>query len=187
MKITGFILIFMLLGSAIAMGQSNQNREIYPDQAEHVEHNDAVISFSGDFVSAFLPSIQFFASGELGADNNNSAQINIIGSSNVSSISQFGVGHMALMNILGNFNNVSLDQRGNSNSSLINIEGDNNFVDYEQRGRNNFLGLDLQGSNFEQSYRQTGNNHSIQMNGNGLPITVHQDGGAGMSVIITNN
>ncbi|MCH8556729.1 MAG: hypothetical protein LAT84_02850 [Balneolia bacterium] len=186
MKTISLFLVLILLGTTLAVAQSTPNREIYPDQAEHVEHNQAVIGFSGDFVTGFRTSLLPLPTGEGTSVTNNAAQINISGASNSANISQFGFENRALISINGANNEASLTQDGNENLSVIDINGSNNFIDYTQQGNNNYLGLFLRGSNFNQTYMQQGDNHSVQMIGIGLPITVEQTGGAGMSVIITN-
>jgi hypothetical protein len=182
---TLIIALSMLIASDL-FAQSDLNREVFPNQAQHVQHNSAVMQFSGDFMLAF-PSIDRFLPNLPSSVSNNIGSVNVLGSDNITELTQTGMSNTAGINILGNQNSIELDQDGNNNLSLINVWGSRNSIDYAQIGNNNYLGLNFIGSDHSHQYIQQGNNHAVQFNGISLPITVEQTGSAGMTVIITNN
>lgn len=186
MKKLNFTILLVLLSVSVVTAQTAElNNEVYPKQA-NAEHNEAVVSFSQDFVSMFEADIErFFELDKTTLDGNN-ATINQFGTGNNSIIDQFGFGNLALINILGNNNNTSLTQDGNHNRTIMNIEGDQNHIDYLQQGENNRIGLNFVGSGLHQSYEQVGNDQNIQFSGNGIDIEVFQIGN-GAAVEIVNN
>lgn len=179
-------LLFVAFGSVWVFAQDSElNAEVYPQQVT-IEHNQAVVSFSQDFVSMFEADIDRFFELDKTTFDGNDATINQYGNDNHSLIEQFGFGNLALINILGNHNNTSLTQDGNHNRTIMNIEGDNNVVDYLQDGNNNRIGLNFIGDGLNQSYEQVGNDQSIQFSGIGIDIEVFQIGN-GAAVEIINN
>lgn len=186
MKTILILIIYFLIGVCSISAQNPS--EVFIQQA-NVEHNEAVIQFTGDFTTAF--------SGVMGLDSfdeydnsKNIAIINQFGDNNISSLIQNGVGNQARFNIFGSRNTTGLEQSGSGNQFILNLEGNDNLIEGSQDGNENQVRLDLTGSGFpNQSFSQNGTNLSLQFYDNGtgvgVPLQIEQTGN-GASVIIEN-
>ena len=188
----GLLLLLIFAGSTTtsnARGSQNPS-EVFIQQA-NVEHNEAVIQFTGDFTTAFTGVMSLDSFDEYDSEGN-VAVINQFGDSNTSTLTQTGIGNMARFNIFGNHNTTSLKQDGNSNRFILNLEGSDNVIEGVQSGNENQLRMDLIGdgmSTQNQSFLQTGNNLTLQLfdsgTGSSIPLQIEQTGN-GASVIIEN-
>ena len=158
-------------------------------QLANVEHNEAVIQFTGDFTTAFSGVMSLDSFDEFDTESN-VAIVNQFGDNNISTLTQTGIGNMARFNIFGNLNTTSLEQSGSGNQFILNLEGSNNLIGGVQSGDENQVRIDLTGNGFpNQSFVQNGTNLSLQFfdngTGVGVPLEIEQTGN-GASVIIEN-
>ncbi len=186
----GLLLFLIFAGfttSSNAQGSQNPS-EVFIQQV-NVEHNEAVIQFTGDFTTAFSGVMSLDSFDEYDSEGN-VAIINQFGDNNISTLTQNGIGNMARFNIFGNLNTTSLEQNGSGNQFILNLEGDNNRIGGVQSGSENQVRIDLTGSGFpNQTFTQNGTNLSLQFfdngTGVGVPLQIEQRGN-GASVIIEN-
>jgi len=188
MKLINTILLFICLSFYVVDAAAQNPSEVFIQQA-NVEHNQAVIQFTGDFTTAFNGEMGLNSFDEYDSDSN-VAIVNQFGDGNISTLIQNGIGNAARFNIFGNSNTTGLEQDGSGNQFILNLEGSNNFIEGVQSGNENQVRLDLTGSGFpNQSFTQNGTNLSLQFfdNGTGLgvPLQIEQTGN-GTSVIIEN-
>lgn len=183
---TSFTLIACFLTGFIALSAQNPS-EVFIQQAQ-IDHNDAVLQFTGDFTTAFSGQMALDSFEEFDTETN-VAIVNQFGDNNISTLIQNGIGNMARFNIFGNRNTTGLEQDGNSNRFILNLEGSDNQIDGLQSGNENQLRMDLIGSGLpNQTFTQIGNNLTIQLldNGSGgVPLQIEQRGN-GAEVIIEN-
>jgi hypothetical protein len=154
-----------------------------------VEHNEAVIQFTGDFTTAFSGVMGFDSFDDYDSDTN-VAIVNQFGDNNISTLTQNGIGNAARFNIFGNRNTTGLVQSGSDNQFILNLEGSDNLIEGLQTGTENQVRLDLTGSGFpNQTFTQNGSNLTLQFfdngTGVGVPLQIEQTGNGG-SVIIEN-
>jgi len=182
-----FILILLLAGTlAISTKAQKLDREIYPKQAS-IEHNDAVKSFSGDFVSFFSNSPILGNLQQMSMDANQVANIRTIGDENMAILSQMGVSNIGIINILGNENNASLEQRGNRLFSVLDIRGNSNSLDVLQDGMDLQNFLQITGSGLAFDVHQTNAGLQLMQSGMGsIPMSIQQTGRS-IPIIISNN
>jgi hypothetical protein len=183
MKNSAVIFILLLFFSVDLAAQTDRNREVFPSQVS-IDHNDAVRSFSQDFVTAFTTGSLQFDEGARTA--NHIAIINQFGTGNTALLEQYGLSNMASINMFGNFNFASLIQDGINNVSNIHLIGDHNRITGLQIGESNRLDILFEGSGFDRRFEQIGDNHSIEMTGEGIPLSITQTGN-GTNLIIENN
>src|SRR6056297_3723479 len=186
MKTFLIFIIYFLFGMYSLSAQNPS--EVFIQQA-NVEHNEAVIQFTGDFTTAFTDQMGLNSFDEYDSDTN-VAIVNQFGDNNISTLIQNGIGNMARINILGNLNSTGLEQDGSNNRFVLNLEGSNNLIEGVQSGTENQVRIDLTGSGFpNQTFTQTGTNLSLQFfdngTGVGIPLQIEQTG-SGASVIIEN-
>ncbi|WP_340104014.1 hypothetical protein [Rhodohalobacter sp. 8-1] len=182
--ITATLLLLSGLGNLSAQNPS----EVFIQQA-NVEHNEAVLQFTGDFTTAFSNQTGLESFDQYDSDTN-VAIVNQFGDNNISTLIQNGIGNMARFNIFGNSNTTGLEQDGSGNQFILNLEGSNNLIEGAQVGTENQVRIDLTGSGFpNQTFSQTGSNLSLQFfdngTGVGVPLQIEQTGNGG-SVIIEN-
>lgn len=157
-----------------------------------MEHNDAVLQFTGDFTTAFSGQMALDSFDEYDSDTN-VAIVNQFGDNNISTLIQNGIGNMARVNILGNRNTTGLEQDGSNNRFILNLEGNDNQIEGIQSGADNQLRMDLIGNGIttqkNQRFSQTGNDLTLQLfdsgTGGSIPLQIDQTGN-GASVIIEN-
>lgn len=184
-----FLTIMMGLIFHTLSAQGTQNpSEVFIQQA-NVEHNEAVIQFTGDFTTAFSDQMGLESFGQYDSDSN-VAIVNQLGDKNISTLTQNGIGNMARLNIFGNRNTTGLLQDGSGNLFILNLEGSDNLIEGSQRGIENQVRFDLTGNGFpNQTFIQNGSNLSLQFfddgTGVGVPLQIEQTGN-GASVIIEN-
>lgn len=189
MKHINAILLFICFNLyAVAVGAQNPS-EVFIQQA-NVEHNEAVLQFTGDFTTAFSGQMSLESFDEFDSESN-VAVVNQFGDNNISTLIQNGIGNMARINILGNRNITGLEQDGNSNRFILNLEGSDNQIEGLQFGNDNQLRMDLIGDGVtqNQSFLQEGSNLTLQLfdsgTGSSIPLQIEQRGN-GASVIIEN-
>ena len=185
-----FVFIFLIIYLQ-SLDLSAQNpSEVFIQQA-NVEHNEAVIQFTGDFATAFSGVMGLDSFDDYDSDTN-VAIVNQFGDSNISTLIQNGIGNAARFNIFGNRNTTGLIQNGSGNQFILNLEGSDNMIDGVQTGEDNQLRIDLIGNGVttqNQSFSQTGTGLTLQLfdsgNGSSIPLQIEQTGN-GASVIIEN-
>lgn len=182
-----YILTMLLVGLfAISTQAQKLDREIYPKQAS-IEHNEAVKSFSGDFVSLFTNSSILGNLQQMSMDANQIANIRTIGDENMAALSQMGVSNIGIINILGNDNNASLEQRGDRLFSILDIRGNRNSLDMLQDGMDLQNFLQITGSDMAFDVQQTNAGLQLMQTGFGsMPISI-QRSGRSIPIIISNN
>lgn len=113
MKLINAIFLFICISFYVVVADAQNPSEVFIEQA-NVEHNDAVLQFTGDFTTAFsgVMSLDYFDEYD---SEDNVAIINQFGDSNTSTLIQSGVGNMARFNIFGNRNTTGLEQDGSGN------------------------------------------------------------------------
>ena len=182
MKTLLTIVILIFLGTSASFSQS-VDREIFPEQVS-IEHNQAVKSFSGDFVTMSASTL---------SENNEPPEVSV----QTAIVNQFGMENMVLLNqsgelnyasitTEGNFNEVDWSQIGMRNWVSIKLDGSNYDVTGKQNGNYNELRLDYEGAGVEQSFLQDGNHLFLEFSGVPIPMTVTQNGD-GATVIIENH
>ena len=186
MKTFLIFIIYFLFGMYSLSAQNPS--EVFIQQA-NVEHNEAVIQFTGDFATAFSGVMGLDSFDEYDNDTN-VAIVNQFGDGNISTLIQNGIGNAARFNIFGNRNTTGLMQDGSDNQFILNLEGSDNLIEGIQTGTENQVRLDLTGSGFpSQTFTQNGTNLSLQFfdngTGVGIPLQIEQTG-SGASVIIEN-
>ncbi|MDZ7691748.1 MAG: curlin repeat-containing protein [Balneolaceae bacterium] len=176
MKILLTISFFALLLSATlpAYGQRAE-AEVYPEQVS-INHNDAVKSFSRDFVTTLSRrnSANMFGSN---FDISNMAAINVWGDGNTAFFNQQGAGLLGAINVFGDENQASLSQSGSNLVSILTISGDYNHFDMTQQGvgLNNALFLIGSGLNFDAV--QTNSGFELRQGGQtSIPISIQHTG-----------
>lgn len=177
------LLLTILLISLLALSATAQNadREVYPQQAS-INHNDAVKSFSTDYIFAFANNMQGLTAG-IG----NTAGVYVEGSGNHTVLSQQGYGNYGIIDIDGSGNQTSMQQSGFDLLSILSIEGNANEFDMMQEGSGlqNYLKIYGSGSNFEAQQNNAGMN--FRQSGNGaIPLSIQQTGNPS-PIIIRNN
>ena len=190
MKHFNTIFLFICFTLYVVDTAAQNPSEVFIQQAE-VDHNEAVLQFTGDFTTAFSWQMALDSFGEFD-DDNNVAIVNQFGDNNISTLFQNGIGNMARINILGNRNTTGLEQDGSNNRFILNLEGSDNQIEGVQSGADNQLRMDLIGNGVttqNQSFSQTGNNLTLQLfdsgTGGSIPLQIDQRGD-GASVIIEN-
>lgn len=167
------VALFLFFGFLIssAFGQSSQ--EVYPKQV-HIEHNDAVKSFSKDYVSLFRTSdLGLFADHENGSIGN----ISVTGSENVSFLLQQGYGIKGFIDVVGDHNLTSLQQQGGDLMSTLDIQGNQNQMDMTQQGFGLSNSIQLFGSGSNIDAMHTSQGLFLQQSGPGvIPLTIEQKG-----------
>lgn len=180
---------WVLIGIFSTINVSAQNpSEVFIQQA-NVEHNEAVLQFTGDFTTAFSDLMGLESFDEYDSSTN-VAIVNQFGDNNVSTLIQNGIGNMARFNIFGNRNTTGLEQDGSGNQFILNLEGSDNLIEGAQIGTENQVRIDLAGRGFpNQTFTQNGTNLTLQFfdngTGVGVPLQIEQTGN-GTSVIIEN-
>jgi len=189
MKQFNTIFLFICFTFYVVDTAAQNPSEVFIQQAE-VDHNEAVLQFTGDFTTAFSGQMALDSFGEFD-DDTNVAIVNQFGDNNISTLIQNGIGNMARFNIFGNRNITGLEQNGNSNRFILNLEGSDNQIEGVQIGSDNQLRMDLIGDGItqNQSFLQEGSNLTLQLfdsgTGSGIPLQIEQRG-SGSSVIIEN-
>lgn len=181
MKTLIIAILTVLLGSLGAHAQ-NVDREVFPEQVS-IEHNQAVKSFSRDFVIT-LPAASP-ADRDLPAIDRQTAMVTQRGDMNTLNLIQSGTQNYAEIATIGNRNTVDWSQFGKGNWVKLNLIGDDNNFEGNQRGIANQLNLNHTGNGVNQSFNQIGNSHYLEFNGVGIPMSVTQRGN-GAAIIIEN-
>ncbi len=181
MKTLAIIILAVLLGT-MGVHAQNVDREVFPEQVS-IEHNQAVRSFSSDFVitlPAFSPEIR-----ELPTVDRQTAMLTQMGDMNNTALSQRGAQNYAELVTIGDRNKVGWSQVGTGNWVKLDLTGDDNNIDGTQFGSDNRLNLIHTGNGINQSYEQIGNSHFLEVSGVGIPMSVTQRGN-GAALIIEN-
>ena len=175
------IVLLLLLGMNSAFSQS-VDREIFPEQVS-IDHNQAVKSFSGDFVTMSASTL---------SENNvppevsvQTAIVNQIGMENMVLLNQSGELNYASITTAGNSNQVDWSQLGMRNWVSIKLDGSNYDIEGIQKGDFNELRLDYEGAGVKQSFLQDGNHLLLQYSGVPTPMEVTQRGDRA-AIIIEN-
>ena len=187
MKKTILLIVIWGIAWTMAIAQNQQNRkEVYPKQAS-IEHNDAVKNFSSDFVTAFSGLDLFHDLGFSLSGMNNTGSIDVLGSNNISVLSQQGYNIFGDINIEGDNNTTQLNQAGLNLSSVIDIMGDHNSLGMTQFGIGLQNHLQISGTNLQFNALHTNFGFQLQQQGVGsIPLTI-QNTGNSIPIIITNN
>ena len=187
MKTITLLIAIWGIACAIAFGQEQQTqKEVYPQQAS-IEHNEAVKTFSRDFVTAFPAFNGLNSLGSSLSGINNTANINMMGSDNIAGISQRGYNILGGINIEGDNNTTQLTQMGLNLSSNINIEGNFNEFGMTQLGIGLQNNVQISGSNLQFNALQTNFGFQLQQQGMGsIPLSI-QTTGRSVPIIIQNN
>lgn len=170
-----------MLGMSAAISQS-VDREIFPEQVS-IDHNQAVKSFSGDFVTMSASTL---------SENNEPPEVSV----QTAIVNQFGMENMVLLKQSGELNYANITTRGDLNEVewiqdgmrnwvSIKLDGTNYDVTGKQDGNYNELRLDYEGAGVEQSFLQDGNRLFLEFSGVPTPMTVTQRGD-GAAIIIKN-
>jgi len=182
MKTLLTIVVLIFLAANTSFSQS-VDREIFPEQVS-IDHNQAVKSFSGDYVTMSASSL---------TDKEKPPEVSVqtaivrqIGMENMVMLNQAGELNYANISTEGHFNHVDWSQIGIRNWVSVKLTGDHNRVIGEQRGDFNQLRLNYEGDGLDQSFLQNGNYQTLEFNGVGIPMSVTQTGD-GATVIIENH
>lgn len=184
MKILMSLLITLGITISTATGQVGE-KEVYPKQAS-VNHNEAVKNFSKGFVSNSWGGALFDNAG-LGSNFIKTATINVLGSDNISILSQYGYGITGVINVQGNHNETSLNQVGTDLRSILNIKGSYNEFNMDQFGHGLSNFVNVSGSGLQFDARQT--NYGFEMSQQGvhsIPLSIQQRGRT-IPITIKNN
>lgn len=191
MRLKYFLFLIFLLFHAYVQNINAQNPSEAFIQQANIEHNDAVIQFTGDFTTAFSGVMGLDSFDEYDSDSN-VAIVNQFGDNNTTSLTQNGIGNAARFNIFGNRNTTGLVQTGNGNQFILNLEGNDNQIDGVQIGADNQLRMDLIGDGVTtqgQTFLQNGSGLTLQLydrgSGSSIPLQIEQTG-SGASIIIEN-
>ncbi len=182
MKTLLTIVILIFLGTSTSFSQS-VDREIFPEQVS-IDHNQAVKSFSGDYVTMSASSLS--ENDEPPEVTVQTAIVNQFGMENMVLLNQTGELNYANITTEGSFNHVDWSQIGLRNWVSVELTGNQNRITGEQRGDFNQLRLNYEGDGLDQSFLQDGNYQTLEFNGVGTPMTVTQTGD-GATVIIENH
>lgn len=175
------IVILILVGMSPAVSQS-VDREIFPEQVS-IDHNQAVKSFSGDYVTMSVSTrSEDHKPPEVTVQT---AIVTQIGMENMVMLNQTGELNYANVTTRGNFNEVEWIQDGRRNWVSVKLIGDNNNIIGEQRGDFNELRVNYEGDGLDKSFLQDGNHQFLEFSGRPIPMTVTQRGD-GATVIIEN-
>lgn len=170
-----------LVGMNYAFSQS-VDREIFPEQVS-IEHNQAVKSFSGDYVTMSVSTrSEDHKPPEVSVQT---AIVTQIGMENMVMLNQTGELNYADIITRGNLNEVEWLQDGRRNWVSIELIGNQNTIIGEQRGNYNELRLNYEGDGLDKSFLQDGNHQLLEFSGTPIPMTVTQRGD-GATVIIEN-
>lgn len=182
-----FLLTMLMVGMLTISSQAQKlDREIYPEQAS-IEHNEAVKSFSGDFVSLFTNSSVLGNLQQMSMDANQIANIQTFGDENFAMLNQMGVSNIGVINILGNENNASLEQQGDRLFSILDIRGNRNSLDMLQDGVDLQNFLQITGSGMAFDVQQTNAGLQLMQTGVGSMPMYIQRSGRSIPIIISNN
>jgi hypothetical protein len=173
------IVLLLLVGMNSAISQS-VDREIFPEQVS-IDHNQAVKSFSGDFVT--MKSSELSETREFPEVTVQTAIVNQIGMANMVLLTQSGQLNYAIISTIGDHNHVDWSQIGIHNRVSVNLTGNHNRVDGLQDGHNNQLILEYEGDGLDQSFLQHGSDQFLEFIGVGIPMTVTQRGDGAMLII----
>lgn len=171
-------LLFTALTLAIlaaAVPALGQRSEVYPEQVS-IQHNEAVKSFSRDFVT-MLPgaSSSDFLNGDFSI--NNMAAISIWGDENQATLNQQGYGILGYINIDGDENQARFNQSGTNLNSILTISGDANQFDMVQDGSGLSNGFLLIGSGLQFDVTQTNSGFELNQNGqSSIPFSIQHTG-----------
>lgn len=174
-----------VISISTALGQISE-KEVYPKQAS-INHNEAVKNFSKGFVSNYWGGAFIDSEFELGSGFNKTATINVMGSDNISILSQYGYGLTGVMNIQGSNNKTSLSQTGTDLMSILNIEGSHNEFNMNQYGSglSNFVNVSGLGLQFDARHTNYGF-EMTQQGVNSIPLSIQQTGRT-VPITIKNN
>lgn len=175
------IVLLLIVGMSSAFSQ-NVDREIFPEQVS-IEHNQAVKSFSGDYVTMSVSTrSEDHKPPEVSVQT---AIVTQIGMENMVTLNQTGELNYADITTDGNFNTVEWLQDGRRNWVSIVLDGSSYEIDGLQDGNYNEVRMNYQGDGFKQTILQEGNHQFLEFTGRPIPMTVTQRGD-GATVIIEN-
>jgi len=172
LMLTALITVF---AGSLALAQT-QREEVYPQQAS-IEHNQAVKTFSRDYVTLFANSslLGYLQQGLM--DVNQIGKIGVSGNNNTAYLEQNGNLNIGLINITGNNNEANLDQQGNRLYSNLNLIGNYNKLDVLQVGINLQNYIQLRGDNLSFNVEQTNSGLQLMQNGaHSIPLKIQQTG-----------
>lgn len=178
-------LFILLIASSTLQAQRYGGENLFPQQA-NIEHNQAVMNFSRDFVSALGQLGGVLRSGaDMVGDANQVASSNVIGNANSLNIVQNGTLNFAGVNIVGSSNSVNVSQNGSDNLALLNILGSSNNLSLTQNNNNNiFRGLYIGSGITPAPMIQNGNSSVTQLGVSFIPLEITTTAGQGVPVII---
>ena len=176
------IVLLLLVGMSSAFSQ-NVDREIFPEQVS-IDHNQAVKSFSGDFVTMGVSTrSEDHKPPEVSVQT---AIVTQIGMENMVLLNQTGELNYANITTDGNFNTVDWRQIGMRNWVSIVLDGNSFEIDGVQDGNFNEIRLNYEGDGVKQTFLQEGDHQLLEFSGTPIPMTVTQMGD-GATVIIENH
>lgn len=179
------ILAVIFLFGSLAHAQRVGGENLFPQQA-NISHNQAVMNFSRDFVSALgqLGGI-FQSSADMVGDANQATSLNVFGNANSINVSQNGAINFAGINILGSNNNLDIAQNGSNNLALFDILGSGNDLSLTQNNNfNTFRGLYVGSGISPAPIIQNGNSTVTQLGISFIPLEISTTAGQGVPVII---
>src|SRR5699024_3006447 len=160
--------------------------EVYPQQSS-IEHNPAVKTFSKDFVSTLSESRLTPGAQYPGNEFNNIALVEILGSDNITALSQQGYDITGSVNVVGNKNHTAFSQTGSDLYSMLRIEGNLNEFDMRQYGSGLQNDILLRGTDTNFGVYQDNFGLNISQTGMGtIPLSIRHTGRA-VPIIIENN
>lgn len=181
-------LLVLISGGLFASTAAGQNsvQEVYPAQVS-IDHNDAVESFSGTYISTLSgsPLQDIWRKGE--RSSGHLAVVHLTGVENTAVLTQEGYGISGLIEIGGAFNEARLEQRGADLLSILNIRGNANQFDMTQLGRGLQNYFNIYGSRQDLDVMQTNRGMRLTQTGTGsVPFSIQQTGRPS-PIIISNN
>lgn len=182
-----FLVCMGIIGMLVSVATAQtKGREVYPEQAS-IEHNSAVKSFSGDYISAFSENVALTNLSQRTNDAGNFAAVNVKGIENISLLSQQGYNIIGVIDIDGNGNRASMRQSGNDLLSILSMKGNSNQFDLTQQGSGLQNYFKIYGSNTNFEAHQTNYGMRLeQAGGGGIPLSIQQTG-VPTPIIIRNN
>ncbi|MCC5925868.1 MAG: hypothetical protein JJU41_04840 [Bacteroidetes bacterium] len=186
MKTALFTLLLATLVTHLVSAQNN-SREVFPEQVS-IEHNEAVRSFSGDFVTAHnVGSAQGSTMANMSGMTGNMSFLNILGMMNFVDASQNGNANLFSLTIEGDENTAGITQRGSGNEAQIQLIGNNNTLNTLQHGRSNLLNMNIFSNGLMHNTQQIGNANQIMIQGEQrTPLQIEQRGN-GIGIVIEQN
>ncbi|MEX2478843.1 MAG: curlin repeat-containing protein [Gracilimonas sp.] len=179
--------LFLIMGSSSIFAQmANRDAEVFPEQVS-IDHNEAVRSFSRDFVTAdanfnsglesVLQSMQMLSQLVLVSET---------GNNNTIRLSQDGFNNFIFTGLNGDKNELEVEQRGDNNAASFRILGNYNELSLLQEGSYNIFSRSYNSDFNQGQFSQSGIGLNMQIEGqNSIPLIIEQRG-QGSGILIEN-